>query len=217
MIEISKGVVLNNETGQEEAYSIYHADDLASRIPESVTADASWIKYRGWLIDQIRVEANGDQDKFIELFNKCSQQDYHWKWFDKCFALRSPEYEWLFFKVGGSVEAVAVLYHPKDSAISTGVNIFYVEYIAVAPWNRETKYNSRRYKGVGTRLLVAAADLCISNYGYRPGFSLHSLPQSVDFYKKIGMTDFGPDSSKGDMHFFEIEEQPCTELLGVAK
>ena len=82
-------------------------------------------------------------------------------------------------------EASAVSFSAKLTDLVDGENIFYVEYLAVAPWNRDCLVRQREYKGVGSTLLKVALNYSVEKLGLIPGFSLHSLPQAKEYYEKL--------------------------------
>lgn len=84
-----------------------------------------------------------------------------------------------------------------------GKPLVYVEYLEVAPWNRAELGAKPRLRGVGTVLLTAAVALSIDE-GFKGRIGLHSLPQADAFYRKIGMTDLGPDPAYQNLRYFEM-------------
>ncbi|MCK4705190.1 MAG: hypothetical protein KAT90_06915 [Gammaproteobacteria bacterium] len=100
------------------------------------------------------------------------------------------------------------------SRISTNVvlSIIYVEFIATAPWNRR-QIEKQQYVGVGLTMIYHAINISIDE-GLDGRIGLHSLPQSKEFYEiKCGMTDFGPDVSKDNMHYFEMSNEQAKVFL----
>lgn len=80
-------------------------------------------------------------------------------------------------------------------ATQAGKPLVYVEYLEVAPWNRNDAGTTPRYGGVGTALLLAAVALSFEE-GFKGRTGLHSLPQADSFYRdRCGMTDLGPDEN----------------------
>ncbi len=91
----------------------------------------------------------------------------------------------------------------------------YIEFLAVAPWNRETPVTNREFKGVGTILIKCALNYAVNELGLQYGFALHSLPQSKNYYEKIGMIKF-PERDKDNLVYFEMPRDESTEMLGVS-
>jgi len=129
-------------------------------------------------------------------------EDAHWRWGKKAVSFYSPEYTWFFLDIGDVAQAACLTYHPKPSAID-GEKIYYIEYIAVAPWNRPNPIG-RRYIGLG-RVLVAEVNKYMKSggFGIRPGFGLHSLPGAEGFYRKIGMMAYSTLDKDG-LTYFEM-------------
>lgn len=111
-------------------------------------------------------------------------------------------------------QGACVFFHPKDSIIDSE-NIFYIEYVAVAPWNRKTPVTKREFKGVGTILITCALNYAVNELGLQYGFSLHSLPQAKNYYEKIGMINF-PERDKDKLVYFEMPRDKSTEILRVS-
>jgi hypothetical protein len=92
----------------------------------------------------------------------------------------------------------------EKSRDSSPQPIVYVDYVAVAPWNRKPFQDPQRFRGLGTVMLGAAVALS-RNLGYAGRCGLHSLRQSEGFYRQIGMRDFGLDASKSSLRYFEFD------------
>lgn len=139
--------------------------------------DRTWGAFNVTLLRHIRkLEAQGVD--IAPILESAQLEDNHWRWLDK-----------------------SLHYHPKASVVGTG-DIFYVEYIAAAPWNRENVVAERVFKGVGPKLLERVICYAQDDLKLQPGFSLHSLPKAVQFYEKIGMKAF-PIYDKDGLKFFE--------------
>ncbi|MEP0873982.1 hypothetical protein NDA01_30215 [Trichocoleus desertorum AS-A10] len=80
--------------------------------------------------------------------------------------------------------------------------LIYVEALAVAPWNRRLLENPPYLQGVGRTLLLWARQRSLElGYGGRVG--LHALPGSEGFYRRNQMAEYGPDSDKEGLIYFE--------------
>jgi hypothetical protein len=101
----------------------------------------------------------------------------------------------------------------KDARLDPdkGKPLVYVDFIETAPWNAKEFTNSPLYKGVGVRLLQAAARLSIDeNFAGRVG--LHTLPQSAGFYANAcEMTSLGVDSTK--LEYLELPAAKAAVLI----
>lgn len=147
-----------------------------------------------------------------DLMNQFNLQDAHWNWMGKAMQLNSQDYLWFSFEVGSDIEAIIVVYHPQQSRIIQS-NIYYIDYLAVAPWNRVIGSSPRKFKALGPLLIREAGKYIGTNLTYGYSFSLHSLPQASGFYNRIGMVDFGADVTKQNMHYFEMKEQEAEDFV----
>ena len=192
---------------------IIHKDEFVSssgKVPFAIhlgwdliianLCDNSWGAFNITLLRHIRKLAEGGAD-IGPILENAQLEDQHWKWLDKSMFYRGDNYNWFFLVAEGYPQAACLIYHPKKSVVVPG-DIFYVEYIAAAPWNRVNALADRVFKGVGPLLLNRVIDYSKSTLGLRSGFSLHSLPKAVRFYEKIGMTPF-PAYDKDGLAFFE--------------
>ena len=163
---------------------------------------------RDWMTDFYLII---DKFKFLnpsasnkDIIQQCNVEDGMWNWVKKASVLNSDEYLWFSLERNASIESIIVIYHPKKSLLS-GEDIFYVDFFAVAPWNRKSSVREPQYSGLGSLMLKLVGQHINSVYGYHEGFSLHSLPNALGFYTRIGMSDFGVDSSKENLHYLEME------------
>lgn len=143
--------------------------------------------------------------ELIDLLKKGDFQDAHWKWAEKCLALSTEDYIWFSLESSNDVETAIVIKHPHDSRFNSDA-IYYIDYLAIAPWNRQNSISNRKFKGLGPMLMKEAGKYLNVQLKYREGFSLHSLPQASAFYTKIGMIDFGPDVTKQNLNYFEMKQ-----------
>jgi hypothetical protein len=103
------------------------------------------------------------------------------------------------------VEAAMLLLSGKTSRDpSASLPILYVDYVAVAPWNRKAFQNPQRFHHLGTVMLGAAVAFS-RTLGLDGRCGLHSLPQSEGFYARIGMRDFGLDAGYDSLRYFEFD------------
>lgn len=151
-------------------------------------------------------------EETLQMINDSHVGDVGWNWTRKILFCQSDQYEWFFVKIEEKVEAVCILLHPHNSRIDSK-NIFYVDYLAVAPWNRNTSYGDRKYASLGTQLLSVCCNQTQIDLPYRNGFSLHSLPQALTYYTGIGMQDYGIDSTKENLNYLEMDEKNSEQLV----
>ena len=205
---ISSGELINS-SGTKTNYTIYHGWDIVS----AVQCDETWARSNIELFKYIESQ-NFNDEKLSEVLNSIQTEDHHWDWFKKSYHYTSEEYEWFFLFANNRPQGACLIYHPKGSALQEN-NIFYVEYLAVAPWNRDCLVREREFKGVGSILLKAALAYSVSTLGLVPGFSLHSLPQAKQYYEKLKMVNVKV-MDKDTRLYFELPEQEALKLMGVA-
>jgi hypothetical protein len=111
------------------------------------------------------------------------------------------------------VEAAMMLLFGKTSRDpSTPLPIVYVDYVAVAPWNRKIVQHPQRFKNLGKVMLGQAVATSIAA-GLDGRCGLHSLPQSEGFYRRIGMSDFGTDLAYSSLRYFEFSVQAARNFV----
>jgi hypothetical protein len=203
--EIEQGE-LTHVSKKKVPYKIVHGWDAKASLQCDAVWKAAWLE----LFEQI-AQAESDELKQAEILESISTEDMHWRWFDKAIASSSDEYEWFHLHAGGKPQAACLIYHPKPSALETG-NIFYVEFVAVAPWNRTCKIRSREFKGLGEIILRAAQRFAVKQLKLRPGFCLHSLPKAEPFYTKLKMVKM-VDKAKDAMNYFELPQVLALKLM----
>lgn len=142
-------------------------------------------------------------------------QSWHWNWADK-----TAKVQGLIAFRGFSVVAQGVtqglaqvdLNQTGREPGQTGRPIVYLDYVEVAPWNRPEFGSPPRLRGVGSALIAAAIALS-EDEGFKGRIGLHSLPQADDFYRKIGMTDLGPDPAYQKLRYFEMTAEQARAFL----
>jgi hypothetical protein len=188
-------------TGNDVPYTIIDGIDLRT----AVSLDLDWNEEKAKIFGELIAEnpdAFSSPERFDELLVGYQLTDYHWDWTKKAALCRTDEYFWFFLQAEGKVQAACIIKHPKASR-EDSAGIFYIDYLAVAYWNREREGYARKFGGVGTKLLVHAINYSINTLGYRPGFSLHALPSSEGYYRKLNMTDYGIDTAYQNLRYFE--------------
>lgn len=144
-------------------------------------------------------------------------QHVHWNW-----ALKAVQHSSLLAFQSFGIEAdgrmqglMMVCLAGKNSRLDPdkGKPLVYVDFIETAPWNAKEFTASPIYKGVGFRLIQAAARSSIDE-GFSGRVGLHSLPQSRPFYTTAcEMAALGPDASYHDLEYFELTAAKAAELL----
>ncbi|MGX5218285.1 GNAT family N-acetyltransferase [Pseudomonas segetis] len=194
-------------TGTPVEYSILHGWD--ARLAKK--CDEEWGAYNIEVLRHLRTVSTSEAE-LIAHVEKLHMEDAHWCWLGKAFFYTSSEYNWFFLVANGSVQGVCLIYHPKDSVID-GRGIFYIEYVAVAPWNRPNPLAVVQFKGVGSELIKTASHYAVDHLGLQAGFCLHSLPKAIGYYTKLGMVEC-PQHSKDGLMYFEMPVECAGEFLG---
>ena len=197
---ISPGGIISRGTLAGQCGSVDYTIHLGWDLLIANLCDRTWGAFNITLLRYIRkLEAQGiDIDPILE---SAQLEDNHWRWLDKTLHYRGNCYTWFFLVAENYPQAACLVYHPKASVVGAG-DIFYIEYIAAAPWNRENVLAERVFKGVGPKLLDHVICYAKDDLKLQAGFSLHSLPKAVAFYEKIGMKAF-PQYDKEGLRFFE--------------
>lgn len=171
--------------------------------------DSLWGGFSYQILEFIK---ESDESIQQQLLDDCHLEDFHWRWLAKHKNYHSDQYNWFFLMADGVPQASCLIYHPKKSSQSDD-DIFYIEFLAVAPWNRPNPIKKQSFKGLGSLLLKAVIMHAENELGMKKGFSLHSLPKAEGFYSKIGMIRVtGLD--KDSLAYFEMLEIPKQDFLG---
>lgn len=208
MAIIHTAVICDLHTKQMKSLEIHQGLDMQLVL----TFQKEWSDVLNVWVQDI-IDQGKSLAETIKLIEENHLSDAQWNWSNKMLACNSKEYEWFYLKIEDKVEAVCIIFHPKNSRIDTE-EIFYVDFLAVAPWNRNTSYGSRQYSSLGTTLLSICSKQAKVDLSYRYGFSLHSLPQALSYYIKIGMIDYGIDTGKENLNYLEMDEENSKKLVG---
>lgn len=204
--EIEQGE-LTNASKKKTPYRIVHGWSLES----SLECDTCW--KQGWieLFKQIQ-RAESDETKQNEIFASISTEDFHWDWFKKAIDSSTDEYEWFHLYADGKPQAACLIYHPEASALEPG-DIFYVKFVAVAPWNRTCDIQTREFRGLGEIILRAAQRFAVNELKLRPGFCLHSLSKAEGFYTKLKMVKVDGKEDAQSLAYYELPEALAIQLM----
>lgn len=170
-----------------------------------------WTDFNNNLLNFI-AQQNYSDDERNEVLDSLSLEDSHWNWFMKSAIYRSQGYEWFFLTIEGEVQGICIIKHPCGSKLN-GNKIFYIEYIATAPWNRNNPYQPKRYSRIGPILISCILGFAMDQLNLNCGCCLHSLPKAEGFYDKLGMEKLD-QYAKGKMPFFEFPEDEALKLIG---
>lgn len=204
VVESGKLILAN---GNSVDYQLHHGWDIA----KAYSCDRKWNEFNLKLLQFIKNQ-NYDDEALAKVLEKIQIDDSHWRWFEKARAFSTTNYDWFFLMADQCPQGACVMFHPKDSAIEKG-DIFYIEYIAAAPWNRENPMADQVYKGVGSIMIKHAQNYAHNKLKLRHGFCLHALPRSRGFYQKIGMIHHKP-LDKDTLQYFEMPEQIALKFAG---
>lgn len=200
---------LNNSTMQTlELYEGFDANTIES-------LQESWAKENTKRLQVLIDKKNNEQLTIADIKQLLDENHFNdagWNYQTKALHYNSGNYTWVYAIINGHIEAVCIINHPKNSRIDAQ-DIFYVEYLAVAPWNRNTMFGARKYKGLGTKILSACSKEFNAKLKYRCGFSLHSLAQAFSYYISIGMQDFGIDPDKENLNYLEMNAINAKKLI----
>lgn len=192
--------------GIQLAYTFHHGWDIA----KAHACDTYWGAFNVELLAFIRDNFPEESARNVAL-ETVQLEDAHWDWFKKSALLKSDEYKWFFIMADKQPQAACIIYHPKTSALEEG-NIFYIEYIAVAPWNRPNPMRPRHINRVGTCIIRHTVNYAQRNLGLKPGFALHALPKAVGFYEKIGMMQY-QELNKENLPYYEMPTQALVNFM----
>jgi hypothetical protein len=202
--EIEQGD-LTRASKEKVRYKIVHGWDLKS----SCECDALW--KQAWLNLFVQIQSE-PETKQSEILASISIEDFHWNWFKKAVDSNTDEYEWFHLHADGKPQAACLIYHPEASALAPG-DIFYVKFVAVAPWNRDCKIRPGEFKGLGKTILRAAQRFAVKELKLRPGFCLHSLPKAEGFYTKLKMVKVDGREDAQLLAFYELPQALATQLM----
>lgn len=206
----AKDVLLCNHAGVQVPYTVRVGLDTMLTL----ALDEDWSAEKYAAVRELRIahpdgipEVNAPQ-----ILAQYGLTDFGWNWVTKVGFCSTDDYEWFYLIAEGKTQAVCIIYHPKPSVVD-GQRIFYIDYIASAYWNRNRPAHRRRFSSVGTKLISFAIKHATENLGYRPGFSLHSLPTAEAYYVSLGITPYECDSKKEGLRYFEADAACAMGLL----
>lgn len=197
--DVAEEGLLVDRDGQNVDFAIHHGWNITL----GHACDKYWREYNLTLMKFID-DQKYDDHRLKTVLAGIQIDDAHWDWLVKSYVHRTDEYKWLFLVANGKPQGACLIYHPKASAVGSG-DIFYIEYIAVAPWNRSNPMEPRLFKAIGSILIKHLICYAHSELNLRYGFSLHALPKAVGFYEKLGMVGHAL-SDKAPLKYFEMTE-----------
>jgi len=143
-------------------------------------------------------------------------EDAHWDWGNKLAMTKGClSYEPYSIMANGSLEGLMLLNNTKFARLpqQRGESLIYIEFLAVAPWNRKELCNPRRYVGVGAILADLAIQISLASE-FKGRIGLHSLPGALSFYRnRLKMSELGPDQSHNNLLYFEMTPEQAETFL----
>ncbi|WP_417585302.1 GNAT family N-acetyltransferase [Nitrincola sp.] len=203
---VIKSGLHKDKSGQAHQYDISRgwSDSLAWQC------NTSWGQFNLKILQNIDSRPISEDEKH-QLISDSSLEDIHWNWLAKHAHYYSSQFEWFFVTINGEPQAACLIYHPENGAL-TSAPIFYIEYLAVAPWNRPNLVAEQRFKGIGPILIKEVIHFAKDTLGLTEGFSLHSLPKAQSFYTKIGMQAISA-KDKDSLAYYEMGKIQLAKFL----
>lgn len=213
-VSMSEPSLLCRHTGQQVPYQIHQG-----LVPTYVLQlQEQWETEKTKIFRQLLTDvpaAAADSDILCEQLPIYGLSDFGWRWLDKAMVLNTDEYHWFFLSALGRIQATCVIYHPKESRMD-GEQIFYIDYVASAYWNRDRPNYIKQFGSVSRILIAHAACFAINTLGYRPGFCLHSLPTAEGYYRFLGMIEYDVDVQKENLRYYEAPPEVAGKLAAEA-
>mgnify|MGYP002768963628 CR=1 FL=1 len=206
-----KDVLRCNHTGALHPYTVSVGLDTMLTL----TMHEDWSRAKADAIQELRQKYAGgfqSEEEARQVTAQYGLTDFSWDWPRKIAFCSTNEYEWFYLMAEGKAQAVCIIYHPQSSIID-GERIFYIDYIASAYWNRNRPSYQRKFSAVGTKLISYVIEHATVKLGYRPGFSLHSLPSAETYYSSLGITAYHHDVEKEGLRYFEASTACANNLL----
>ena len=144
-------------------------------------------------------------------------EDAHWDWAKKMLREhRAPlGFRSCAVEVEGETEGLMqVELATHRCRANKNLNLAYVDYISIAPWNRPWPGLRQRFKGIGSILLREAIQTSMDE-GFRGRIGLHSLSGALTWYRDtLKMKAFGADPDYQKLHYFEFTEDQAKRFMG---
>ncbi|EMO66411.1 hypothetical protein LEP1GSC132_2462 [Leptospira kirschneri str. 200803703] len=221
MEKIEKGLIFNNEAKCDTEYSIYLLQNHKEIFNFANSIKNNWAPYiMDIYVNHISPKINFKDDNWLDslkpILHDYNLEDIGWDWTSKALSKYNNNYLWSSLVIDDISEGIIICNHPENSKIYE-YNIIYIDYLATAPWNRNSVLGVGKYIGIGTLLLKASIKYGLKQFNYIPGFNLHSLSRAENYYRKIGMRDLGIDDKKNGLRIFEMEKEGCELFLSDKK
>lgn len=167
--------------------------------------------HRGISLNELRQIAS-----WRAALRHAAQEDALWVWSAKVRQAGRqrgrghPEgevYEFHVLKHRAEVEAVMMLETAAHESRKRDQSVVYIEYLSVAPQNRKLGSAMPAYRHCGHHLLYKAVRRS-RELGFGGGVGLHALLGAEGFYRRMGMSDYGPDPEADGLRYFECSTWP---------
>jgi hypothetical protein len=143
-------------------------------------------------------------------------EDAHWDWAKKMLREhRAPlGFRSCALEVASETEGLMqVELATHRTRVNKNLNLAYVDYVSIAPWNRPWPEQQQRFKGVGSILLREAVRTSIDE-GFKGRIGLHARPGAVTWYRdRLKMKAFGADLEYQGLHYFEFTEEQAKRFM----
>ena len=158
--------------------------------------------------ESLKLRAAGHQIAVVE--------DAHWDWSKKMLREhRAPlGFRSCALEVENETEGLMqVELATHRCRANKNLNLAYVDYMSIAPWNRPWPGQQPRFRGIGPILLREAVRASLDE-GFRGRIGLHALPGAVTWYRdKLKMKSFGADADYQNLHYFEFTEEQAKQFM----
>jgi len=167
-----------------------------------------------------RYRETGNLKELHEELAKLQLQDRHWDWKKKiCGVDELLNYSIFTLNCDNQLQGVLLVNtdnHACKLANQHGKILVYIDFVAVAPWNRALLFKDKqKYKYVGKVLIAVALSKSIE-IGAGGRIGLVSLPQAREWYGQF-MTEVGPDEAYPELTYFEMTEAQAIVFLDSRK
>lgn len=143
-------------------------------------------------------------------------EDAHWDWSEKMMReQRAPLgfRSWALEVENETEGLMQVELATHRCRANKNLNLAYVDYISIAPWNRPWPGPPPRFRGIGSILLREAVRASLDE-GFRGRIGLHALPGAVTWYRdRLKMKAFGADADYQGLDYFEFTEAQAKQFL----
>lgn len=155
----------------------------------------------------ITAKENGSQTPIAE--------DAHWSWTKKIDVTAGQlAYRHYAIEHEGNTEGLmSITLVGHQSRKEPLKDLVYIDFVSVAPSNRQGIQNPPKLKAIGSVLFQCAVQISIDE-GMKGRVGLHALPNAATWYRdKLGLDSFGSDPSYHNLEYFELTEEHAKKLI----